>query len=94
MNAYKTAADEALKHAGIVEKQVLSAIRIQYDYAATPEVMRMVKEYDLRIQAQTFEEECVLDAEFERRDEEKLFGKLDLLKALGSKIEYHRISET
>lgn len=94
INAYKTAADDALEQAEIIERQVLSVVRIQYDYAATAEVMRIVKDFDLQIQAQSFEQECVMEAEFKLRDREKLFEKLDLLHAMGSKIEYREITRS
>lgn len=88
VTAYKTAASEALNNAGVVEKEVLKAIRIQYDYSATPEVMRLVKEYDLEIRSQTFENECALTADFRLRDEMRLYEKLKLMQATGTRLRH------
>jgi uncharacterized YigZ family protein len=88
ITAYKMAAEEALNYAEIIEKEVVKSINIIYDYAATPDVMRIVKDYDLQIKAQKFEHDCVLEADFKLKDREKLFRKLDLLKAMGAKVNY------
>jgi uncharacterized YigZ family protein len=85
--AYKLAAEDALKNATIIEKEVLIPFSIQYDYNATPEVMRMVKDFELQILHQAFEEECVMRGEMALKMKEKFVEKVVLLKALGSKIE-------
>lgn len=86
--AYRAAAADALDHAEIVEKTVTASVRIGYDYAATPEVMRMVKEFDLSIQSQTFETECELVAEYNAQWKDALEKRLALMKAVGVKIHY------
>ena len=86
VTAYKTAAEEALNGAQIVEREVTEEITIIYDYAATPEVMRIVKDYDLQITAQKFEAECVLVAAYRLRHREKLFERLALMQATGVKL--------
>jgi uncharacterized YigZ family protein len=88
VTAYKTAAEQALDHAQIVEQEVQASIKIVFDYAATADVMRVVKEFDLQIQARKFEDECLLEADFKLKDQEKLLRKLDLLKGTGVKVNY------
>lgn len=84
--AYRTAAEEALNQAEIVEREITETIRLIYDYAATPEVMRLVKEYDLNILEQKFEEECALVADYTVRDKQNLLERLALLQATGVKL--------
>lgn len=88
ISAYKVAAEEALNQAGIQEKEVMDALKMIYDYSATPEIMRLVKEFDLTILSQVFESECELITEYKIRDRKLLFEKLDLLKATGKKLRY------
>lgn len=88
ISAYKTAAEEALNHSIIIEKEVAETIRVVYDYTATPEVMRLVKEFSLVIQSQNFEAKGILVADYRLRDRERLFERLELLKAMGAKIDY------
>lgn len=86
INAYRTAAEDALNHAEIVEREVTQTVTILYDYVATTEVMRLVKDYDLNILEQRFEEECMLLADYRLRHKEKLFERLTLLQATGVKL--------
>src|SRR5687767_15137498 len=60
ISAYKAAAEDALIHATIIEKEVLKTLNLHYDYSSTPEVMRLIKEFDLVIKTQTFDERCFL----------------------------------
>jgi uncharacterized YigZ family protein len=88
IGAYKAAAEEALNNAVIVEREVTGKIRIEYEYDATPGVMRLVKEFDLIIISQNFEAMCSLTAGYKIRDREKLLERLALMKAMGEKIGY------
>jgi uncharacterized YigZ family protein len=87
-SAYKSAAEDALNHAMIIVKEIGLSISLIYDYAATPEVMRLVKEFDLHIIAQKFEAECELVGHYRLRDKEKLFERMELLIARGVKVRY------
>lgn len=58
INAYKAAAADAIAHNKIVEKIVKRQVAIQYEYAATNEVMQLIQQYDLDILEQNFEKNC------------------------------------
>jgi putative IMPACT (imprinted ancient) family translation regulator len=88
ISAYRTAAEDALNNAVIIEREMLKAVRINYDYTATPEVMRLVREYDLQIRSQTFGSACEMTADYRLRDESRLVERLDLLKAMAVKLTY------
>jgi uncharacterized YigZ family protein len=87
ISAYKTAAEDVLMNAFVVEKEVLVTYRITYDYTATPEVMRLVKEFDVNIMNQEFGEQCLLQLSFALKNEAAFLKKVELLKALGVKVE-------
>ena len=88
ITAYKAAAGDAFRHAEIIEREVRGTVEIIYDYGATAEVMRLVKEFDLAIDRQRFEANCQLTARFKLRDRGQLFEKLGLLEAMGIKVQY------
>jgi len=61
INAYRTAAAEALDAAPVVEKTVRVGLALHFSYPATNAVMKVVKEYDLDVTRQTFHTDCHLD---------------------------------
>jgi uncharacterized YigZ family protein len=58
INAYKTAAREALLNADIVEKHVTLSLILRFDYRILNDVMRILKHDGIRISEQNFESEC------------------------------------
>lgn len=52
IQAYKTAAGEALEQSGVVEKKVEHEVTIDFDYTAMNDVMMMIRQVDGRIGAQ------------------------------------------
>lgn len=87
ISAYKTAASDALDKAGIVESNVTAVIKIGYDYSVTPEVMKIVKDFDLKILKQDFSDRCVLELEVTLKNKVPLIEKLQLMRSMGSVIE-------
>jgi uncharacterized YigZ family protein len=84
--AYRKAAADALDHAGIVEKEVTLPVSFQYDYIHTPEAMRLVKEFDLPVFNQDFQERCLLFTEVKLKDKDKLTDRIRYLNAMGVPI--------
>lgn len=86
IQAYKTAAEEALNNAIIMEKEVKESISLRYPYESTPEVMRLVKEFEVEISAQEFGDDCSVKGVLRLRVKEEFIEKVLLLQALGNKI--------
>jgi putative IMPACT (imprinted ancient) family translation regulator len=84
--AYKTAAEEALKNALIVEREVYDFFHLEYTYTATPEVMRLVKDFELKIIQQDFSDQGKMDIEIPLRLKEQFMEKVTLLKALNVEL--------
>jgi len=84
--AYKSAAEIALGNAVIVEVELTASFTLDFDYSESAEVMRMVKEFDLVITRQTYDERAQLVIEVKLRNKEKFLEKTKLLKALGLKL--------
>ena len=58
IKAYKTATAEAIAAARIVEKTACATCRIGFDYTRMNDVMKIVKDWNLRILSQQFENDC------------------------------------
>jgi len=87
MAAYKDAAEDALNHAEIEERDVMMDVTIQYAYEDTPEVMRLVKDFDLTIASQQFEERCTMDVKLKLSIQQRFYEKIEFLKAIKIPIE-------
>jgi putative IMPACT (imprinted ancient) family translation regulator len=83
ITAYKTAAEDALNKAIVVEKEVEENFTIRYDYSATAEIMRLVKDFHLVIVDQNFSEGCVLFGRVTLKCKVELIEKIKLLNVLG-----------
>lgn len=55
INAYRSAAAEALRNAEVIECLVKDFLLLDFDYALMPDVMNAVKKLDLEVLRQTFE---------------------------------------
>jgi uncharacterized YigZ family protein len=86
VSAYKTAAEDALKHAIVIEKEVTRKLQIEYPYTSTPEVMKLVKDFELDITDQQFQEDCILVATVKLKLLHSFSEKFNLLIALGHAI--------
>jgi uncharacterized YigZ family protein len=88
ISAYKTSASDALDKAGIAERDVTAILEIKYDYSATPEIMKVVKDLDLRILQQDFTDRCMLKIEVILKNRTLLIEKLSLMRSMGALIEF------
>jgi uncharacterized YigZ family protein len=90
ITAYKMAAEEALTNAVMVERDVTESVQLFYDYASTPEVLKLVKDFNLTIKDQDFTEACLIKVEFRVQDKAQLMEKIALLKATGVKLKIQK----
>lgn len=84
--AYKAAAEDALASTILVEKIVQAKISLCYPYSETPEVMRLVKDFELTILQQEFKDDCLLHGEVSLTHQAELVEKVKLLNALGFSV--------
>lgn len=87
INAYKVATQEALEVATIVEKTVNDVYRISFDYLQMNDVMRLVKEENLLILSQQFDNLCVMDVSVRKLHVNPVVQKLEKLE----RVEYSYI---
>lgn len=86
INAYKTAAAEALDTNQIVKKAITAKLSFTFPYEETNAVMKLVKDFDLTITSQGYKAECTLEAKVVISALARLEGKIDLMQKTGSKI--------
>ena len=60
-NAYKTAARDAIEHATIIEKTIDCRYRLGFAYETMNDVMRILKDYDLKPENQNYDMKCSLE---------------------------------
>ena len=60
-NAYKTAARDAIDHATIIEKTIDCRYRLGFAYETMNDVMRILKDYDLKPENQNYDMSCSLE---------------------------------
>lgn len=87
INAYKIAAEEALSNAAIESVVVKQTFTINYPYASTSEVMRLVSELDIQIVDQSFEAACTIHGKIRIDRLGELESKVQLLNDTGTKVE-------
>ncbi len=88
ITAYRAAADEALSKAILKECDVVAQLDIRFAFSATPEIMKLIKDFDLKILEQEFTDRTRMKLEVAVRVEERMWEKMVLLKAMGSSIEW------
>ena len=86
INAYKMATEEALTHAVVVEKTVNDVYTISFDYLQMNDIMRLIKDADLVILNQQFDNACSIQLSIRKAQVNQFLGKLDKLN--GVKIKY------
>ncbi|MBN7815431.1 IMPACT family protein [Algoriphagus pacificus] len=82
IQAYKTSAALAIEENEIVEEKVLETVKIQFEYPAMNEVMKLVKSMDLTILDQEMELACKMDLEFRMGIKNQLLESLSEIENL------------
>jgi uncharacterized YigZ family protein len=86
IQAYRTAASDALDHAEIITEEVKSSITLRYDYACSPEIMKLIKTFNLQVVDQSFTDSGTMTVLVRESEKEKLLEKLNLMKAMKMNI--------
>ncbi|WP_131537105.1 IMPACT family protein [Pedobacter nototheniae] len=86
INAYKTAAIESIKASLIITKTINDLYEVQFDYLQMNDVMKLVKEADLLVLAQSFDTHCSLKFEIRKAQLNIVLAKFDKIE--GIKLKY------
>ncbi len=86
INAYKSATAEALTVAEVIEKTVNDVYNVSFEFVQMNDVMKVVKEFGLKIRNQTYDNQCTMELEFRKTLTNQVIGKLE--KFDGIEVEY------
>jgi putative IMPACT (imprinted ancient) family translation regulator len=86
INAYKCATIEALAMADIIEKTVNDVYIVSFEFVQMNDIMKVVKEFSLKIRNQTYDNQCKMELEFRKTLTNQLIGKFE--KIDGIVVEY------
>jgi uncharacterized YigZ family protein len=85
INAYKSATIDAISNATIINKTINSVFRINFKHSQMNDVMKIIKEEDLKIQNQNFDINCSFLLEIRQSQVNKVLGKLEKIEGLNWK---------
>ena len=75
-NAYKTAARDAIDHAQIIEKTIDCRYRFSFAYETMNDVMRILKEFDLKPENTNYALDCTLEVSVRQSQSVRLYDRV------------------
>lgn len=87
INAYKTATEEALNSAKIIEKTLNDIYTIRFEYQQMNDVMKVIKDDGLEIIEQQFDNTCVIRVGIRKMQVNRSVEKLEKIDGIGLKPE-------
>lgn len=88
INAYKTAAHDALSNAKIITRTVDVIYKVTFGYATMNEVMRLVKDLNLYLIDQHFDNTCFIKVRIRRSLENEFLSKCSKIESVTTDFEY------
>jgi uncharacterized YigZ family protein len=85
INAYKSATQEALANAELIQKTVNDVYDIDFDFEAMNDVMKVVKEFGLKINNQIYDNRCTLTIQVRKSTLNQVLTKLEKIDSVVSK---------
>lgn len=82
INAYKTAAKDALDHATIIEKTVDETYKVSFDYSVMNSVMQLLKDPYVSILGQGYEDRYLISFKIRRREADRIVTALKKINTL------------
>ncbi|MEN8227194.1 MAG: YigZ family protein [Bacteroidota bacterium] len=79
INAYRSAASNALEKSGIIEMRVNSQLKLKFGYLQMNSVMKVIKDFQLEFENQEFDLDCSLTLKVWKRNEIQVVKKLSII---------------
>ncbi len=86
IQAYKTAAADAIHSARIEERTVDDTITMTFEYPLLSQVMRIIKDYEPTILRQDFQMDCTLTVRIRKASTEGLLAKLRVIRGVSLSV--------
>jgi uncharacterized YigZ family protein len=87
INAYRTATEEALSKANIVEKTINDIYTIGFEYQYVNEVMRIIKEDNLTVLSQQLDNTCTIKISIRKMQVNRTISKFEKIENVVIKLE-------
>lgn len=84
IHAYKTASVEAIRAGLVIEKTINDIYQLEFDYLLMNEVMRVVKDENLEVISQDYNNECKLTVGIRKGILNKVLTKIENIRGVGS----------
>lgn len=78
IKAYKSAAADALANAQFITRKIEKEYRISFNYTRMNQIMRIIKEENLRVVNQEFDEVCVVNLLLWKKNEQSVLKKFEM----------------
>ena len=88
ITAYKEAAKDAITNAKIVKRTINHYYKIKFDYPVMSDVMNFVKQHNLNVTNQIFENSCLIEFNIRTKEAEQIISELEKVEQV--KIEFVR----
>lgn len=82
INAYKTAAQEAITSANIIEKTVNDVYHLSFGYLMMNEVMKIIKEENLQTDHEKFDNDCSMEISVRKSQLNQVINKFEKVEGL------------
>jgi uncharacterized YigZ family protein len=82
INAYKSAAEDAIQQAIIIQKRVQAIYLVDFEHLQMNEVMKLIKDGDLESFDQEFDLKCKIKMIINQSDVNRIIGKLESIENL------------
>jgi uncharacterized YigZ family protein len=88
INAYKMATEEALNQTVVIEKTLNDIYTISFDYLQMNDVMRLIKDGDLLVLNQQFDNDCSIRLSIRKMQVNEVMAKLHKLTGVTAKYDH------
>jgi uncharacterized YigZ family protein len=88
IGAYKAAAVDALSNAQVIKENVTETLRLSFEYETTSDIMRVLKDLDIKVIAQNFGQRTNMQISVPLQEKEKLQSRFELMKTMGKSIDW------
>jgi uncharacterized YigZ family protein len=79
INAYRTAAESAIRSSRIIQKNIQHQYAISFEYVRMNDVMAVLKEHHIETYGQVFEISCTMNFKVDLDKEKRVLSKLKLI---------------
>jgi uncharacterized YigZ family protein len=78
ISAYKNSARDAIGNSKVVKKYIYRSLELAFEYPRLNDIMRIVKEHELKILTQDFQIDCLMRLDVKKNDIKNIINRLSV----------------